>query len=199
MLHNDEKDRYRNNALVANYKREVSDKLNFSSNLRFSDTYLQYDKEVDTATATHNEEEDSIQSSVNFSLTHKTSEKFQNKLTYANTYIKRIYGAAPGSGNTIKDNYYGDRHAFTYTGNYNFNLDNSIIFGLEREDDQIGYNKDLTGLSYKSFYTTSSYYDFQSRLTNNLYATFGSRFDNNSIAENEDAHRGSLALSLIHI
>ena len=62
---------------------------------------------------------------------------FQNKITYANTYIKRIYGAAPGSGNTIKDNYYGDRYAILYSVNYNFNLDNSIVFGIEREDDKI--------------------------------------------------------------
>ena len=193
MLHNDEKDRYRNNSLVANYKRQLSNKLSFESNLRFTDTYLQYDKEVNTATATHNEEEDSIQSSANISLLYEPSSKFQNKITYANTYIKRIYGAAPGSGNTIKDNYYGDRYAILYSGNYNFNLDNSIVFGIEREDDKIEYNKDLTGTSNKAYYTTSSYYDFQSRLTENIYGTFGSRFDDNSIAENEDSHRASLA------
>ena len=33
----------------------------------------------------------------------------------------------------------------SYTGNYNLNLDNSIVFGFEREDDSIGYNKNMTG------------------------------------------------------
>ena len=66
----------------------------------------------------------------------------------------------PESGNTAKDNYYGERYAFAYTGNYNFNLDNSLVFGVER-DDQIGYNKDLTGIEKESYYTTSSYFDFQ--------------------------------------
>ena len=41
------------------------------------------------------------------------------------------------SFNTVKDNYYGDRYALMYSGNYNFNLDNSVVFGLEREDDQM--------------------------------------------------------------
>ena len=193
MMHNEEKDRYRNNTLVLNYAHEFTDNLKLESNSRIADTYLQYDKEVDTATATHNEEEDGIQSSSNLSLIYKLNEKFNNKFTLGKTYIKRIYGAASGSGNTIKDNYYGDRYTFGYSGNYKFNLDNSIVFGYEREDDQIGYNKDLTGMSNKAFYTNSGYFDFQSRLSKNIYTTFGSRFDENSIAENEDSHRVTLA------
>jgi len=193
MSHNDEKDRYKNNSLVANYSHKFTNHLKFQSNLRITDTYLQYDKEVDTVTATHSEEEDGIQSSSNIALIYEPNEKFTNKFTAAKTYIKRIYGAAPGSGNTIKDNYGGDRHALIYSGNYNFNLDNSLVFGVEREDDQISYNKDLTGMTHKAAHTTSSYFDFQSRLTNNIYATFGSRFDENSVAGNEDSHRTTLA------
>ena len=145
MTHNDEKDGYKNNSIVANYSQKLSSDLEFISNLRFSDTYKQYDKEVDTATATHNEEEDSIQSSANFSLKYDLNKKFNSELSISNTYIKRIYNAAPGSGNTIKDNYYGNRYNYSYKGNYNLNLDNSVIFGLEKEDDQIRYNKDLSG------------------------------------------------------
>ena len=74
------------------------------------------------------------------SLIHKPIEKLTNKFTLANTYIKRVYAAAPGSKNTAQDNYYGDRYAFLYQGNYNFDLDNSIVFGLDREDDRVGYN-----------------------------------------------------------
>ena len=74
----------------------------------------------------------------------------------------------------------------SHTQKYNFNLDNSLVFGVEREDDQIGYNKDLTGIEKESYYTTSSYFDFQKRISNNLYATYGSRFDDNSVAGDED-------------
>ena len=78
-------------------------------------------------------------------------------------------------------------------GNYNFNLDNSIVFGLEREDDQMGFNKDATGRIDSSSHVTSQYFDYQSRITNNIYATFGARFDEHSFAGNEDSHRATIA------
>ena len=193
MTHNDEKDGYKNNSLTANYGKILSDNLNFKSNLRLTETNKQYDKEVTSASATHNEEEDGMQASGNMSLEYKVNEKFTNTVTLANTYIKRVYQAAPGSGNPQKDNYYGDRYSYSYKGNYNYNLDNSVVFGIEREDDHIGYNEDATGIKDESYYTTSSYFDYQKRFSNNIFATFGSRFDDNSVAGNEEAHRASLA------
>lgn len=193
MTHNDEKDRYRNNSLVANYGHQFSDKIKFESNIRVAETYNQYDKEIDTATASHSEEVDAVQSSSNIALVYKPNKLFTNRFTIAKTYIKRVYAATPLSGNTAKDNYVGDRHALMYSGNYNFNLDNSLVFGLEREDDQIGYNKDMAGMTHKDVYVTSSYFDFQSRVTKNIYATLGSRFDEHSLSGNEDSHRVTLA------
>ena len=199
MTHNDEKDRYRNNGLIANYNYKISEKLNMESNYRISETYLQYDA-VCVSNAfgcspnrDHSEEVDAVESSANISMLHNTTEKFTNKFTVANTYIKRIYGAAVNSKNTAQDNYYGDRYAFLYQGNYNFNLDNSVVFGLEREDDSIGYNKDLSGIKYRDVYVTSKYFDFQRRFAKNIFGTFGSRFDNHSLAGNEDSHRATLA------
>ena len=116
-----------------------------------------------------------------------------NKLTLANTYIERIAAETPNSGNTAQDNYYGDRYALIYSGNYNFNLDNSIVFGIEKENDHMGYNKDMTGRIDNHAYVTSSYFDYQSSLTNNIYATLGSRFDEHKHAGNEDSHRVTLA------
>ena len=81
MTHNDEKDGYKNNTLVANYSQKLSDEINFKSNLRLTDTYKQYDKEVNTSTATHNEEENSTQSSANLSLEYKNNDKFSNELS----------------------------------------------------------------------------------------------------------------------
>ena len=66
--------------------------------------------------------------------------------TKTGQYIKRIYNAAINSNNTKQDSYYGERYSFLYQGNYNLNLDNSIVFGLEREDDSIGYNKNINQL-----------------------------------------------------
>ena len=51
MTHNNEKDAYKNNSLVAKYEADLNDRLKFESNFRLRDSYLQYDKELDTATA----------------------------------------------------------------------------------------------------------------------------------------------------
>ena len=200
--HNSEKDRYRNNGLVASFSSKFSDTLELQSNARVAETYLQYDAVCVSslfgcsATRTHDEEVDAVESATNVSLIYKPIEKLTNKFTVANTYIKRVYADAPGSKNTIQDNYYGERYAYLYQGNYNFDLDNSIVFGLEREDDQMGFNKNATGRIDSNAYVTSQYFDYQSRLTNNIYATFGARFDEHSLAgggSNEDSHRATLA------
>ena len=81
MTHNDEKDGYKNNSLVANYNRELPNNFKIKSNLRFSDTTKQYDKELNTANATHSEEEDSLQSSAKLSLEYSINEKFNNEVS----------------------------------------------------------------------------------------------------------------------
>ncbi len=202
MTHNDEKDRYRNNGLVASYGNKFTDTIELQSNVRASETYLQYDAACVSnlfgcsPSYDHAEEADAVEASYNISLIHKPLEKLTNKFTYANTYIKRIYLQAANSKNTQQDNYYGDRNAFLYQGNYNFNLDNSIVFGLEREDDQMGFNQNMTGRIDSNSYVTSQYFDYQSRITKNIYGTFGARFDEHSLAgggSNEDSHRATLA------
>ena len=196
MTHNDEKDRYRNNSIIAKYDHKFLNNLIFKNHLRYTDTYLQYDKIIDTETATHDEEVDSTEISYNISVDYNFNEKLSNKLAFTNTYIKRVYGATKNSGNTLQDNYFGSRNALSYTGIYNFNLDNSVIFGLEREDDKMGYNKDLTGRKEKHNFINSNFFDFQSRVTNNFYFTLGSRFDDHSIAGNENSHRATFAYLL---
>ncbi len=202
MTHNNEKDRYRNNGLVASFSEKFSENLEFNGNTRISETYLQYDAVCVSnlfgcsPSRDHSEEVDAVEASTNVNLIYKPFENFKNKFTIANTYIKRIYGQAPGSKNTKQDNYYGDRYAILYQGEYNFNLDNSIVFGLEREDEQMGYNKDESGRIDSNAYITSRYFDYQTRITKNLYSTFGARFDEHSLAgggSNEDSHRATLA------
>ena len=57
----------------------------------------------------------------------------------------------------------------------------------------MGYNKNMTGRVDDHAYVTSKYFDYQSRVTKNIYATFGSRFDEHKHAGNEDSHRATLA------
>ena len=68
MTHNDEKDRYRNNGLVASFNSKLSDKLKFKSNARISETYLQYDAVCLTdglfgcsSSRDHSEESDAVE------------------------------------------------------------------------------------------------------------------------------------------
>ena len=95
MTHNSEKDRYRNNGLVASFNNNLSDKFDFKSNARISETYLQYDAVCVTdglfgcsSTRDHSEEADTVEASANLSLIHKSTDKFKNKFTLAQTYIK---------------------------------------------------------------------------------------------------------------
>ena len=202
MTHNDENDRYRNNGLVASFGNKFSDTLGLESNVRVSETYLQYDQpqiegSFGCSTCDHSEEVDGVESSTNISLIYKPIEKLTNKFTVANTYIERIYARSPNSGNKQQDNYYGERYAYLYQGNYNFNLDNSVVFGIEREDDQMGLNNNAGGRVDSNAYVTSQFFDYQSRITNNIYGTIGARFDEHSLAggtgSNEDSHRATLA------
>ena len=202
MTHNNEKDRYRNNGLIASFGNKFSDTLELKSNVRVAETYLQYDHpqiegSFGCSTCDHSEDVDGVEASTNVSLIYKPIEKLTNKFTVANTYIERIYARTPNSGNTQQDNYYGERYAYLYQGNYNFNLDNSVVFGLEREDDQMGLNKNAGGRVDSNAYVTSQFFDYQSRITNNIYGTFGARFDKHSLAggtgSNEDSHRATLA------
>ena len=203
MTHNDENDKYRNNGLVASFSNKFSDTLELQSNARVAETYLQYDAACVTGTKfgcsssfNHSEEADALESSTNVSLIYKPLKKLTNKFTVANTYIERFYSSAPGSKNIAGDKYYGKRYALLYQGNYNFNLDNSIVFGLEREDDQMSFAKDAAAKIDSNAYVTSQYFDYQSRITKNIYGTIGTRFDEHSIAgggSNEDSHRATLA------
>ena len=202
MTHNNESDRYRNNGLVASFGNKFSDTLELESNVRVAETYLQYDHpqiegSFGCSTCDHSEDVDGVEASTNVSLIYKPIDKLTNKLTVANTYIERIYNRSPNSGNKQQDNYYGERYAYLYQGNYNFNLDNSVVFGIEREDDQMGLNSNAGGRVDSNAYVTSQFFDYQSRITNNIYGTIGARFDEHSLAggtgSNEDSHRATLA------
>ena len=67
---------------------------------------------------------------------------FKNTLSYNNTYVLRNV-----TGNS-KKNYYGYRDAINLVSEYNFDLDNRIIFGFDNEFDKAElYN----------YYTASAY------------------------------------------
>ena len=116
-----------------------------------------------------------------------------NKIKFASLYTKRSYDEHDVWSNVLKeDQWRGYRNAIYYSGIYNINLDNSLTFGAEKEFDEMDYEK--FGKDYnRDANTISKFFDLQSRITNNLYATVGLRFDEHSRSGTEDSHRASLA------
>ena len=191
MDNNDEKDGYKNNTLVTNYGYKFTEELKLENNLRIAAGYLQYDTEDDkNVPAEDSDEQKQIELSGSVALVYKPNEQFTNRLIYSTFSIDRIYNTYDDG----QDEYRGDRRALTYSGNYNIDLDSSIVFGLDTEFDQIDYNKDLlTKIRKEGFQTNSAYIDYQKRFTKNLYGTLGTRLDEHSLVGKEDSGRATLA------
>jgi vitamin B12 transporter len=191
MNNNDERDGYKNNTLVANYGYKFTNKLKLENNLRIAHGYLQYDTEDDiNDPAEDSDEQQQKEFSGSVALVYKPNEQFTNRLIYSTYSIDRIYNTYDDG----QDEYKGDRKALTYSGNYNIDLDSSVVFGLDTEFDQIDYNKDLlTSIRKEGFQTSSAYIDYQKRFTKNLYGTLGARLDEHSLVGKEDSRRATLA------
>ena len=191
MNNNDERDGYQNNTLVANYGYKFTDKLKLENNLRIANGYLQYDTEDDkNVPAEDSDEQQQMEFSGSAALVYKPNEQFTNRLIYSIYNIDRTYNTYDNG----QDEYKGNRKALTYSGNYNIDLDNSVVFGLDTEFDQIDYNKDLlTSIRKEGFQTSSAYIDYQKRFTKNLYGTLGARLDDHSLVGKENSHRATLA------
>jgi len=191
MDNNEDKDGYKNNTLVVNYGYKLNDKLKLENNIRIIDGYLQYDTLADkNVPSEDSDEQQQMEISGSASLIYKPNQQFTNRLIYSNYRIERTYNTYDDG----QDNYYGYRKALTYSGDYNIDLDSSIVFGLDAEFDQIDYNKDLLNNNRKEgIQTNSIYVDYQKRFTKNLYSTLGARLDDNSLAGKQDAQRITLA------
>ena len=104
-----------------------------------------------------------------------TTGKFKNSFSYNNTYVLRN----TTQYNNTKRNYYGYRDAFNFLSEYNFSLDNKIIFGFDNEFDNAKLYNYYTNSAYaesdEAIY--SQYFDLQLRPLENTYTTFGLRRD----------------------
>ena len=192
MKTNDEKDDYRNNSLLANYGYKFNDKLKLENSFRFTDGYLQYDTKGNvTNVRKDSDEQQQNELSASASLIYKPNKRFTNRLIYSKYNIKRIYNTYDHG----QDSYYGYRNSLNYFGNYNIDLDSSVVFGLDTEFDEVDYNEDdlKNTLRKEGFQTNSVYVDYQKRVNNNLYATLGGRLDEHSLSGKENSQRATLA------
>ena len=187
---NDE-DSYKNKGIISKYTYLFDNNLSFKGNLRYSDSFLNYDEVTSGRTDDNNSSDDK---ELTYSLKLISDHgKNKNTLSYNYTNIER---ATKTYTNTEK-NYYGYRSSLNYLSEYNFSLDNKIIFGFDNEFDKAKFQKDwptdyLT--SDEAIY--SQYLDFQFRPTEQIYTTLGVRRDDHTTAGSYNTERITLAYVL---
>jgi len=184
-------DSYKNQSIVGNYGYKINENINFRGSLRFNDSLLNYD-EVKAGRTDANNKTDDTELSYNVRFNHKKG-KFKNSIIYNYTEIERFTKTYT---NASKD-YYGYRDAINFIGEYNFDLETKIVYGLDNEFDSAKFQKDwptdyLT--TDESIY--SQYFDLQSRPSKRLYSTLGLRRDQHTTAGDYFSYRGTLAYNI---
>ena len=199
MIDNDEKDRYRNDSITANMGYDISDVLRVENYLRYSDYFLEYD-EVDEDNLPDDNNTDDQEASYSGRLIIDNG-NLKNTLFYNKTIIQRNVNNYSGAGRNNsnhdgkKDNFKGERNAINLLGEYNFNLDTKIVYGLDNEFDQVNMNTYYTGYNYKTEKERiySQYVDLQLRLTEKLFSTIGFRLDTHQRAGTYETARATFA------
>jgi len=190
MNDNNENDEYRNDGIIASYGYKFNKNFKLENYLRYTDAYLNYD----TVNNTKIDENTSDNLEGTYSLRFiYDNNNFKNKIFYNKTYIER---ATINYANE-KTTYLGYRDALNLIGEYNFNLDSKIVYGLESEFDAAKYRHDNGG---DPFYTDESifsqYLDYQFRPLEKLYSTIGFRRDEHTTAGEETTGRATIAYKL---
>ena len=183
---NNEKDGYRSDNLTMNYSYNLNENFRVENYLYYNDSFLEYDsvgRSLNDIEAT-----DDQQASYTARLIYNSG-NLKNTLSYNNTYSLRNV-----TGNSSK-NYYGYRDAINLVSEYNFDLDNRIIFGLDNEFDKAELYNYYTASSYtesdEAIY--SQYFDLQLRPREDTYTTFGLRRDYHTTAEDYYTGRVTVA------
>jgi len=184
-------DGYINQGIVGNYGYKFNRNINFRSSLRFNNSFLNYD-EVESGRTDSNNTTDDTELSYNLSLNYENG-KFKNSLVYNKTDIER----ATKTYTKASKNYFGYRDAINLIGEYNFNLDTKVVFGLDNEFDQAKFQKDWpTDYLTSDESIHSQYFDFQFRPLEKLYSTLGFRRDDHTTAGDYTTGRATLAYKL---
>jgi len=200
MNHNDENDKYRNEGLTGTIGYKFNENFKIENSLRYTNSDLKYDEPSTSKTDVNNRTEN-IEGTYSLKLTHDKN-KFKNTLSYNKTYVER---AVTSFSNTYT-NYFGFRDSINLLGEYNFNLDNKLVYGAEAEFDEARYPSDYAPAAWgytkrlmdkrADEYIFSQYFDYQFRPLENLYSTFGLRSDDHSIVGRKTSGRTTLAYKL---
>ena len=186
MKDNSEKDGFRSDNLTMNFGYNFNENVRIENYLYYNDSFFEYDsvnKSQNDIEATDD------QQAIYTGRLINTIGNFKNTISYNNTYVLRNT-----TGND-KKNYYGYRDAINLVSEYNFDLDNRIIFGLDNEFDKAEFYNYYTASSYaesdEAIY--SQYFDLQLRPREDTYATFGLRRDYHTTAEDYYTGRATVA------
>ena len=186
-IDDDEDDRYRNDNLVGNLGYQINDQIRSETYINYTDTFLEYDA-VALASSDDNSSDD--QQTLFSTKLIFDNDNLLNTISFNKTYFLRETVTGYNSNSPTKKMYEGQRDALNFLGEYNFNLDSKIVYGLEYEIDQAEIPSNYTtGSTYHAaLYASekeeinSQYVDFQFRPTKKFYSTIGLRRDHHSIA-----------------
>lgn len=181
-------DGYKNKAFVGNYGYKINKDMNFRGSFRYNNSYLEYDEVTAGRTDLNNQTDDS-ELSYNLRFNYERN-KFKNSIIYNYTAIER---ATTNYSKALK-NYYGYRDALNLLGEYNFNLDTKIVYGLDNEFDRAKYQKDWpTDYLESDEAIYSQYIDLQFRPSDKFYNTIGIRRDTHTTAGSYETYRSTVA------
>ena len=189
MNDNGEDDGYRSDSLTMNFGYNFYENFRFENFVYYNDSFLEYD--AVNKSQVDNDATDDQQAIYTGRLIYDYG-NLKNTFSYNNTYILRNT-----TGNTNK-NYYGYRDSINFLSEYNFSLDNKIIFGFDNEFDKAEmttyYSSNQYRESDEAIY--SQYFDLQLRPGEKTYTTFGLRRDDHTTAEDYYTGRATLAYKL---
>ena len=191
MTHNDEDDGYKNDNIIFNTGYQFNEKYRIENNIRFVKSLLNYDSTNASVTDINDRTSDKEISYVLKFLNE--GKNFKNSYVYNKYYIKRNVQ----DNAKTRSNYYGYRDSINYIGEYNFSLDNRIIFGLDNEFEAAEFDSWATPKSLKSDEAIySQYFDLQLRPKEKLYTTIGLRRDDHTTAGDFNTFRFTGAYKL---
>ena len=183
MSNDSEKDPYENNSLTANYSYNISENNTIENYLTIKESYLKYDEPTNGRDDTKNSS-DNLEAHYNFKFIN-TINNFKNTFGFNKSATSRMVTKYDGKENT----YEGFKNMFTYLGEYNFNLDNKIIYGTDLEFFKAKYPTDPGNNKTHDEEIHSQYIDYQFRPYENIYATIGGRNDRHTLSGDEQSYR----------
>ena len=190
MSNDTENDPYENNSLVANYGYKISKNNTIENSLTLKDSYLKYDEPTAGRDDTKNSS-DNFEAHYSFKFKN-INNNFKNTFGISKSATSRMITKYTGREST----YEGFKNMFTYLGEYNFNLDNKIIYGSDIEFFKGKFPTDPGLVKTTDEEIHSQYVDYQFRPYENIYATIGGRNDIHTTAGDEQSYRVTGAYDL---